>query len=171
MKICHRMTWLGWGLLECRISATDPTISRTERDSHSWTDAPVTKPALLSGSTVPSAVITDHHQPYVKAIQRTLPMAAHIRSGLHRVTGETNEGVRAQPYTDTRPSAFLTWLEDAAHRPTPSRRFECLRALRGGHIQLQTLARAFGLQLATGSGADRRCRRTRAGHALEPKAA
>ena len=52
MKICHCMTWLGWGPLECiRISATDPTISRTERDSHTWTDAPVTRPALLSGST------------------------------------------------------------------------------------------------------------------------
>jgi hypothetical protein len=27
---------------------------------------------------VPSAIVTDHHQPHVKAIQQTVPTAVHI---------------------------------------------------------------------------------------------
>ena len=43
--------------------------------------------ALGRSGQAPSAIITDHHQPYVKAIQRTVPTAVHIRTGLHRATG------------------------------------------------------------------------------------
>jgi putative transposase len=46
-----------------------------------------------SGHHVPSAIVTDHHQPYIKAIQRTVPTAVHVRSGLHRVTAETTKAI------------------------------------------------------------------------------
>ena len=42
---------------------------------------------------IPSAVVTDHHQPYVKAVATTCPGAQHIRTGLHRVRGETTKAV------------------------------------------------------------------------------
>jgi transposase-like protein len=49
--------------------------------------------ALGRSAHAPSVIITDHHQPYVKAIQRSVPTAVHIRTGLHRVTGETTKPV------------------------------------------------------------------------------
>jgi len=49
--------------------------------------------ALGRSGQLPSVIVTDHHQPYIKAIQRTVPSAAHIRSGLHRLTGETTKPI------------------------------------------------------------------------------
>ena len=49
--------------------------------------------ALGRSGQVPSAIITDHHQPYVKAIQRTVPTAVHVRSGLHRANGVTTKAI------------------------------------------------------------------------------
>src|ERR671939_233839 len=37
--------------------------------------------ALGRSGQAPRAIVTDHHQPYVKAVQRTVPTAAHIRTG------------------------------------------------------------------------------------------
>jgi transposase-like protein len=37
------------------------------------------------------AVITDHHQPYVKAVATVIPLARHIRTGLHRCRGYTTQ--------------------------------------------------------------------------------
>src|SRR5438105_4969040 len=36
--------------------------------------------ALGRSGQAPSVIITDHHQPYIKAIQRVVPTAVHIRS-------------------------------------------------------------------------------------------
>jgi transposase-like protein len=49
--------------------------------------------ALGRSGQVPSAIITDHHQPYIKAIQRVVPTAVHVRSGLHRASGETTKPI------------------------------------------------------------------------------
>ena len=35
----------------------------------------------------PTQAITDHHQPYIKAVQQVAPSAEHIRTGLGRLTG------------------------------------------------------------------------------------
>jgi IS6 family transposase len=95
--------------------------------------------ALGRSRQVPSAVITDHHQPYVKAIQRTLPAAVHIRSGLHRVTGETTKAIERShiPTRDRLRSSRGLKMLGTAQRFLEG--FECLRALRGGHIQLGDL--------------------------------
>src|SRR6266576_4604424 len=95
--------------------------------------------ALNRSGQVPSAIITDHHQPYIKAIQRSVPTAVHVRSGLHRVTGETTKPIERShvPTRDRlRASGGLKTL------PTGQRfleGFECLRALRGGHLRLADL--------------------------------
>jgi transposase-like protein len=49
--------------------------------------------ALGRSGQVPNAIITDYHQPYIKALQRTVPTAVHVRSGLHRASGETTEPI------------------------------------------------------------------------------
>ena len=49
--------------------------------------------ALGRSGHAPSMIITDHHEPYVKAIQRTVPTAVHVRSGLHRANGVTTKPI------------------------------------------------------------------------------
>jgi transposase-like protein len=41
----------------------------------------------------PTLVISDHHQPSVKAVQEVLPETAHGRTGLHRARGETTKPI------------------------------------------------------------------------------
>jgi len=99
--------------------------------------------ALGRSGQVPSAIITDHHQPYVKAIQRAVPTAVHIRSGLHRATGETTKPIE-RSHVPTRDR--LCASRGLKTLCTPQRfleGFECLRALRGGHIRLADLLPAF----------------------------
>ena len=91
----------------------------------------------------PSAIITDHHQPYVKAIQRSVPTAVHIRSGLHRATGESTKAIERShvPTRDRlRASRGLKTLRTGQRFVEG---FECLRAVRGGHIRLADLLPAF----------------------------
>lgn len=47
--------------------------------------------ALRRTNWQPAQVISDHHQPYIKAVQEVLPRAAHVRTGLHRARGETTK--------------------------------------------------------------------------------
>ena len=99
--------------------------------------------ALGRSGQTPSAIITDHHQPYVKAIQRTVPAAVHVRSGLHRVNGVTTKPIERShvPTRDRlRSSRGLKTLRTGQRFLEG---FECLRALRGGHIQLAGLLPAF----------------------------
>jgi len=49
--------------------------------------------AIERAELVPEEVVTDHHQPYVKAVATTCPGARHIRTGLHRARGETTKAV------------------------------------------------------------------------------
>jgi transposase-like protein len=88
-------------------------------------------------------MITDHHQPYVKAIQRTVPTAVHIRSGLHRATGETTKPIE-RSHVPTRDRLRASrGLKTLGTGQRSLEGFECLRALRGGHIRLADLLPAF----------------------------
>jgi putative transposase len=49
--------------------------------------------AIERTGVAPDEVVTDHHQPYIKAVMTTCPGARHIRTGLHRVHGETTKAV------------------------------------------------------------------------------
>jgi transposase-like protein len=99
--------------------------------------------ALGSSGTVRSAIITDHHQPYVKAIQRAVPTAVHIRSGLHRADGVTTKPIERShvPTRDRlRSSRGLKTLRTGQRFLEG---FECLDGLRSGHIRLAELLPAF----------------------------
>jgi transposase-like protein len=49
--------------------------------------------AIERTGVIPREVVTDHHQPYIKAVATTCPGALHIRTGLHRARGETTKAV------------------------------------------------------------------------------
>ena len=49
--------------------------------------------AIERSGVIPDEVVTDHHQPYVKAVATTCPGAQHIRTGLHRAVGFTTKAV------------------------------------------------------------------------------
>jgi putative transposase len=49
--------------------------------------------AVERTGVIPNEVVTDHHQPYIKAVATTCPGALHIRTGLHRVSGETTRAI------------------------------------------------------------------------------
>jgi transposase-like protein len=49
--------------------------------------------AIERAGRVPEEVVTDHHQPYIKAVATTCLGAQHIRTGLHRARGETTKAV------------------------------------------------------------------------------
>jgi putative transposase len=49
--------------------------------------------AIERSGVIPHEVITDRHQPYIKAVLATCPGAVHIRTGLHRARGETTKAV------------------------------------------------------------------------------
>jgi len=45
--------------------------------------------AVARTEVTPKAVITDHPQPYGKAVATVIPLARHVRTGLHRRRGYT----------------------------------------------------------------------------------
>jgi transposase-like protein len=49
--------------------------------------------AIERTGVIPNEVVTDHHQPYIKAVATACPSAQHIRTGLHRARGETTKAV------------------------------------------------------------------------------
>jgi transposase-like protein len=49
--------------------------------------------AIERTGVIPDEVVTDHHQPYIKAVATICPGALHIRTGLHRGRGETTKAV------------------------------------------------------------------------------
>jgi transposase-like protein len=49
--------------------------------------------AIQRTGVMPDEVVTDHHQPYIKAVATACPGAHHLRTGLHRARGETTKTV------------------------------------------------------------------------------
>ena len=66
-------------------------LLREHRDTDSATA--FFQQALGRSAHAPTQVVTDQHQPYVTAVQQVVPEAEHIRTGLHRATGETTKPI------------------------------------------------------------------------------
>jgi transposase-like protein len=49
--------------------------------------------AVAHTGVLPDEVVTDHHQPYIKALATACRGARHIRTGLHRARGQTTKTV------------------------------------------------------------------------------
>jgi transposase-like protein len=95
---------------------------------------------LRTAGAAPTTIVTDHHQPYIKAIQEVFPQAGHVRTGLHRANGETTKPIE-RSHVATRDR--LRASRGLKTRPTGQRffeGFEALRVLRQGHVHWQDLA-------------------------------
>lgn len=87
----------------------------------------------------PTVVISDHHQPYVKAVQEVLPEAEHVRTGLHRASGETTKPIeRSHVFTRDRLRA-ARGVKTLATGQRFFEGFEALHALRRGHTRFADL--------------------------------
>jgi putative transposase len=116
-------------------------LLREQRDTESATA--FFRQARRRTGTTPTQVITDHHQPYIKAVQEELPAAAHVRTGLHRAHGETTKPIE-RSHIATRDR--LRASRGLKRVPTGQRfaeGFEALHALRGGHVALEQLVPGY----------------------------
>ncbi len=95
--------------------------------------------ALAQTEIKPKAVITDHHQPYVKAVAAIIPLARHVRTGLHRRRGYTTQPVKRShvPTRDRLRSTRGLRTIHTGQRFLES--FEALHALRRGTVKLRAL--------------------------------
>ena len=85
----------------------------------------------------PTAVITDSQQPYVKAVATVIPLARHMRTGLHCRRGYTTQPVE-RSHIPTRDRLRGTRGLRAIHtRQKFLESFEALHALRRGTVQLR----------------------------------
>ena len=106
-------------------------LFRAHRDTESATA--FFRQALARTGWRPLVVITDHHQPSIKAIQEVLPQAAHLRTGLHRASGETTKAIeRSHVFTRDRLRASRG-VKSLATGQRFFEGFEALHALRRGH--------------------------------------
>jgi putative transposase len=116
-------------------------LFRAHRDTESATA--FFRQALARTGWRPSLVISDHHQPYIKAIQEVLPAAEHIRTGLHRVSGETTKSIeRSHVFTRDRLRASRG-IKTLATGQRFFEGFEALHALRRGHACLPELVPGY----------------------------
>ncbi len=79
---------------------------------------------------IPNEVVSDHHQPHVRAVATTCPGVQHIRTGLHRARGERTKAIERShvPMRDRpRNSRGLYMLTETEQRFLEG--FECLRAV------------------------------------------
>jgi transposase-like protein len=50
--------------------------------------------ATARRQTVPTEVVTDKHQAYVGAVRKHASEAMHVRTGLHRASGQTTKAIK-----------------------------------------------------------------------------
>ena len=88
--------------------------------------------AIERTGVTPHEVVTDHHQPYSKAVATTCPGARHVRTGLHRVGGETTKAVERShvPTRDRRRTSRGLKRTETGQRFLEG--YEALRHLRRG---------------------------------------
>jgi putative transposase len=99
--------------------------------------------ALGQTGMAPHTVVSDHHQPYTKALAATVPTARHIRTGLHRARGETTKPIERShvPMRDR-----LRCSRGLRTVTTGQRFLECFegfQALRRGYVKLRGLVPGY----------------------------
>jgi transposase-like protein len=126
-------------------------LFREHRDTASATA--FVRQALVRTGWQPAQVISDHHQPYVRAVQDVFPDAEHQRTGLHRASGETTKPIeRSHIAPRDRLRDRLRASRGVKSLPTGQRffeGFEALHALRRGHTRLADVVPGYDAARAT----------------------
>jgi putative transposase len=99
--------------------------------------------ALACTELPPTTVITDHHQPYVKAVATLIPLARHVRTGLHRRRGYTTQPVERShvPTRDRLRGTRGRRTVRTGQRFVES--FEAFHALRRGAVKLRSIVSSY----------------------------
>jgi transposase-like protein len=120
------------------------------RDKRDWASAEAFfRHAVARTKVTPKAVITDHHQPYVRAVATLIPLARHVRTGLHRRRGSTTQPVE-RSHVPTRDRLRGTRGLRAVHTGQKFlESFEALHALRRGRVKLHALVPTYRPTLAS----------------------
>ena len=95
--------------------------------------------ALGTSRIQPTTVVSDHHQPYVKALAATAPRARHVRTGLHRVRGETTKAIERSHVATRDRLRSSRGLKTVATGQRFLEGFEVMQALRRDHVRLRRL--------------------------------
>ena len=104
---------------------------------------------LAHTDVTPKVVITDHHQPYVKAVATVIPFARHVRTGLHRHRGYTTQPIE-RSHVPTRDRLRGTRGLRAVHTGQKFlESFEALHAVRRGRVKLRLLVPTYRPTQAT----------------------
>jgi putative transposase len=122
-------------------------VFREHRDTEAATA--FFRQALTRTGWRPTQVISDHHQPYVKAVQEMLPEAEHVRTGLQRARRETTKPIE-RSHVPTRDR--LRASRGIKSLATGQRFFEgveALHALRRGHTRLAAVVPGYDPAHAT----------------------
>jgi putative transposase len=99
--------------------------------------------ALARTEVTPQALITDHHQPYVKAVATVIPFARPVCTGLQRRRGYTTQPDE-RSHVPTRDRLRGTRGLRAVHTGQKFlESFEALHALRRGRVKLHALVPTY----------------------------
>src|SRR5262245_55238884 len=91
----------------------------------------------------PHTVVSDHRQPYTKAVASVVLLARHIHTRLHRTRGETTKPIE-RSHVPTRD--LLRGSRGLKIRTTGQRFLECFegfQALRRGYVNLRALVPGY----------------------------
>jgi transposase-like protein len=91
----------------------------------------------------PHTVVSDHHQPYTKAVARSIPCARHIRTGLHRARGETTKPIERSHVSTRDRLRCSRGLKTVTTGQRFLEYFEGLHALRRGYVKLRALVPGY----------------------------
>ncbi len=97
----------------------------------------------------PNQMVSDHHQPYVKAVKGVLPGATHIRTGLHRRRGETTKSIERSHIAIRDRLRCSRGLKSVTAGQRFLEGFEAMRALSRGKVLLTHLVPGYRPTLAT----------------------
>ncbi len=116
-------------------------LFRNQRDTDSATA--FFRRALRHSGGAPTTLISDHHQPYIKAVQEVFPAATHIRTGLHRARGETTKCIERSHVPTRDRLRSSRGVKTLATGQRFFEGFEALQALRRGHVHLERLVPGY----------------------------
>ena len=116
-------------------------LFRDHRDTDSATA--FFRRALRHSGGAPTILISDHHQPYIKAVQAVFPEAMHIRTGLHRARGETTKSIERSHVPTRDRLRSSRGLKTLATGQRFFEGFEALQALGHGHVHLERLVPGY----------------------------
>jgi hypothetical protein len=93
--------------------------------------------------------VSDHHQPYIAAVQAVFPEATHVRTGLRRARGETTKGIERSHIPTRDRLRSSRGLKTTATGQRFFDGFEALQAHTRGHVPLEALAPGYSPAGAT----------------------